>query len=374
MTGQLVEAIDGAAELALAGRAGEYVRRLAASDALLARLARRDAFAGALARALHSLLTGIGLIAVLVVAIGEARSGALAGVLLAAVAFLFLGVSEALAPLPTAARRLGGCRAAAARLAEVCEQRPAIGDPSDPRCPSGLGMLALEGVAIRYGEDQELVLEHADLELAPGERVALIGDSGAGKTTVAELLVRFLDPDRGRVTLDGIDVRALAQDELRRAVLLCDQDAHLFNTTLRENLLIAREDATEPELWDALRAVELDEFAAALPDGLETRVGQQGELVSGGQRQRLALARALLSDARFLILDEPAAHLDAPLARRVMQHVLERSADCGLLVITHAADALDGFDRVLRLERGRPRLAQADHAAACVTPRSVDNY
>lgn len=370
MTGQLVEAIDGSAELALAGRAAEHVRRLADSDATLARLASRDALAASLATGLHSLLTGAGLLVVLIVAIDGVRSGALAGALLAAVAFLFLGAGEALLPLPSAARRLTACSTAASRLEEICTARPAIADPSNPARPSGIGALALDAVSLRYQPDESPVLDEASLRLAPGERVALIGASGAGKTTLAELLVRFLDPDRGRVMLDGIDLRRLTQDDVRRAVLLSDQDAHLFNTTIRENLLIARRDASEAHLWGALRTVELDRWVASLERRLDTVVGQQGELVSGGQRQRLALARALLSDARFLILDEPVAHLDAPLARRVMRHVLEHSAGRGLLVITHATDTLEGFDRVLALKQGRPRPVTAipttshDHLSA----------
>lgn len=165
--------------------------------------------------------------------------------------------------------------------------------------------------------------------------------------------MRFLDPDRGRVTLGGVDIRELHQEDVRRDVLLCDQDAQLFNTTIRENLLLARRAASESELWAALETVELDGFVSELGEGLDTLVGQQGELLSGGQRQRLALARALLSEARFLILDEPVAHLDAPLARRVMARTLDRLGCRGALVITHATDVLRGFDRVVRIDRGR---------------------
>ena len=182
--------------------------------------------------------------------------------------------------------------------------------------------------------------------------MALVGPSGVGKTTLAELLVRFLDPDEGRFTLDGIDLRELAQDDVRREVLLCGQDAHLFNTTVRENLLIARRDAAPGELWGVLGDVELDDFVAGLPDGLDTIVGEEGALLSGGQRQRLALARALLSGARFLILDEPTAHLDAPLAARVMVNVQARTEGRALLVITHASEHLDDFERVVRVHAG----------------------
>ena len=218
--------------------------------------------------------------------------------------------------------------------------------------PPAAGPLAVADVELRYGPGEDAVLRGACLSLAPGERVALVGPSGAGKTTLAELLVRFHDPDAGRVTLGGVDVRELTQDELRAAVLLCAQDAHLFNTSIRENLLLARRGAAQEELWDALGAVALDGWVASLPAGLDTMVGQEGELVSGGQRQRLSLARALIADCRFLILDEPTAHLDGPLARIVTRNILDRAGTRGLLVITHATDDLAGFDRVVRIERG----------------------
>jgi thiol reductant ABC exporter CydC subunit len=352
LTGELVEAIDGAAELAVAGRAGDHVKRLADTDAQLARLGRSDAFSGALASGLGSALTGIGLVVVLLVAIPSVRSGALPGVLLAAVAFMFLASGESVQPLPAAARRLRACTAAARRLEAVCQEVPNVVDPPAPLPLPASGSLAVEDVELRYGPGEHTVLLDACLSVAPGERVALVGPSGAGKTTLAELLVRFHDPDAGRVTLGGVDVRRLSQDDLRRAVLLCGQDAHLFNTTIRENLLIARREAREDELWDALRAVALDEWVATLPGGLDTIVGQEGEFVSGGQRQRLALARALIADCRFLILDEPTAHLDEPLARKVTENVLDRVGTRGLLVITHATDDLAGFDRVVRMDHG----------------------
>ncbi len=353
LTDELVEAIDGSAELALAGRGEDQVSRLRSASGDLAALARRDALAGALAGGVHSLLTGAGLLAVLVVGITAVHSGALPGVLLAAVAFLFMGACESIAPLPLAARRLQACNASALRLQEISEREAPVLDPADPLPVPATGDLETTDVRMRYGAGEELVLDHLDFRLAPGERVALVGPSGEGKTTLAELLVRFLDPVGGRVTLGGVDVRRVAGDELRRVVLLCGQDAHLFNTTIRENLMIARREISDQELWQVLEAVELADFVAALPDGLNTRVGQQGELVSGGQRQRLALARALLSEARFLLLDEPAAHLDAPLARRVIPRVLEFARPRGVLLITHTTDSLEDFDRVIRLDRGR---------------------
>jgi thiol reductant ABC exporter CydC subunit len=359
LTAQLLESVDGAAELALAGRSEEHLARLCAQDAELAGLGRADALAAAAATLLGGALTGAGVLALLLVAIPAVDSGALAGVLLAALVFLLLAAYENVLPLPLAARRLRACVTAAARLRDVCAQRPAVVDPPAPRAPRGGGELRMEGVRFRYAEGgSPWVLDYVDLAVAPGERVALLGPSGAGKSTLAELLVRFHDPQAGGVTLDGIGVRELAQEDLRRAVLLCGQEAHLFNTTIRANLLIARPDAIanpnarEPELWEVLRAVELDEWVGELPDGLDTLVGQDGGFVSGGQRRRLALARALLSPARFLILDEPTAHLDARLAARVMAGVLHAAGERGVLAITHDATLLEGFDRVLALHDG----------------------
>jgi len=352
LTSELVESIDGATELALSGRAAEHVRRLQRSDAALARIARGDALAVAAAQAAGGVLAAAGVLALLLVAIPAVHSGALSGVLLAALVFLLLASYDSILPLSASARGLRICATAAGRLQEITRRRPAVEDPISPRALTGAGELCAEGVSFRYEPGQPWVLDGAELRIAPGERVALMGPSGAGKSTVAELLVRFHDPVRGRVAIDGIDMRALTQRQIRSAVVLCAQDCHVFNTTIRENLLLARRDASEGEIVRALAAVELDEWAAGLPQGLDTVVGQDGELVSGGQRTRIALARALLADSRYLILDEPTAHLDPSLARRVMHNLLSGCDDRGLLVITHDHAALEGFDRALRLQHG----------------------
>ena len=360
LSAELVETIEGATELAVAGRAGERVARLRAADARLAAIARRDALAAGAATVLGSLAAGLTVIAVLAVAIPAVHGGTLAAVLLASLAFLALAAFEGIAPLPLAARRLRACAEAARRIDELCDREPVVADPEHPTPVPPAGALALDGVRVSYGPGAPAVLDGVSLHLAPGRLVALHGPSGAGKTTLAHLLVRFRDVDAGSVTIGGVDVRHVAQEDLRKAVVFAAQDAHLFNTTLRENIQLARRDADEADIWLALERAGAADWARGLPDGLDTLVGEDGGVISGGQRQRIALARALLADGRFVILDEPTAHLDAETARGVMAHIAADAHDRGVLVITHSDAGLEYFDEVLELRDGHiePTLAQ----------------
>ncbi len=357
LTAELVETIEGAAELAVAGRARERIARLRAADGRLAALSRRDGIAAGAATALGSAAAGGSVVAVLLVAIPAVHSGALAGVLVAAIALLVLAAFEGLAPLPLAARRLRACAEAAGRLEELCAREPSVRDPAHPRALPAAGELVVEDLSARYAPAEPWVLEHLSLRLAPGRRVALMGPSGAGKSTLAQLLVRFRDPDAGAVRIGGVDLRELAQEDVRRAVAFAAQDAHLFNTTLRENVLLARREASEEELWAALEAAGAAAWVRTLPDGLDTLVGEDGGVLSGGQRQRIALARALLSDARFLVLDEPTAHLDAATAESVMRAIVTGAGERGVLVITHSELGVELFDEVLELRGGELRRA-----------------
>ncbi|HET7720594.1 MAG TPA: ABC transporter ATP-binding protein, partial [Acidimicrobiales bacterium] len=189
--------------------------------------------------------------------------------------------------------------------------------------------------------------------LRPGRRVAMVGPSGAGKTTVANVLVRFRDLDCGRMTVDGIDVRALDQDDVRRLVGLAAQDAHLFDTTIAENVRLARPGASDDEVGAALHRARAGDWIATLPDGLATRVGERGNRVSGGQRQRIALARVLLAATPVVVLDEPMANLDAATADVLLEDVLAATAGRALLVITHRLAGLEQFDEIVVLDRGR---------------------
>ncbi|HET7507644.1 MAG TPA: thiol reductant ABC exporter subunit CydC [Solirubrobacterales bacterium] len=356
----LVEIASGSAEIAVAGREEEWIARCDRDSARLTRLQRRDALSGGLAVGLGTALAAGGAVLLTAVAIPSVQGGALAGVMLAALALLAMGAFEAVAPLGGAAASVDACAAAARRIEEVLDREPAVAEPSSPRPLGAIGGLEFRDVRFRFDEDGPWVLDGVDLRLSPGRSVALLGPSGVGKSTLAELAVRFRDPVAGTIAVGGVDIRDADSEEVRRAVRLAPQDAYLFTTTLRDNVAVGRADAGDPEIVSALEAVGLGRWLASLPEGLATEVGEEGALVSGGQRQRIAAARLLLADARFLIFDEPTAHLDptgaAALQRRLAS--LAHEGGPGVLVITHELHEPAVFDEVLCLERGRIRALQ----------------
>jgi ABC-type transport system involved in cytochrome bd biosynthesis fused ATPase/permease subunit len=270
-------------------------------------------------------------------------------VLVATLALLAVSSFEAVAPLPAAARELSATLASGRRVLELTGREPAIADPPEPKpLPRGPVTVALEGVTARYA-DEPPILEGFDVTLEPGSRIALVGPSGSGKTTITNLLLRFLDPEKGRVTIGGEDARGLRQEDVRRTFALAGQEAHLFASSIRENLKLARPDATDDELVSALRRAHLAEWVESLPDGLGTLVGEEGMQLSGGQRQRLVVARALLADAPVLLLDEPTAHLDHATAEALVSDVFDAAGERSILLITHRPEGLEHVDEVIAL-------------------------
>ena len=349
LTADLVELLRGAPELVVYGRTEETLARVRAADRRLAALARRDALAAGLAEALSILVVGATVAGVLAVSVSAHASGELDRVFVATLALLALASFDAVTPLPTAARELLASLAAGRRVADLIDRDPAIRDPEHPMpSPSHIAPIALEHVTARY-DAGEPALRNVDLRLDPGRRIGLVGPSGSGKTTVTNLLLRFLEPKEGRVTIAGRDAGEYRQEDVRSMFALAGQDAHVFNATIRANLVIARPDAIDAELWAALHRAQLAGWVESLPDGLDTRVGEEGAELSGGQRQRLTLARALLSDAPVLLLDEPTAHLDPVTARALIRDVVAASEERTLLLITHREEGLELMDEIVKL-------------------------
>ncbi|WP_182663538.1 ABC transporter ATP-binding protein [Streptomyces calidiresistens] len=219
--------------------------------------------------------------------------------------------------------------------------------------PDRVSLASLEEVAVLDARGGERVLHGVDFRAEPGELIALVGSSGAGKSTIAQLLPRLYDTDAGEVLIGGVDVRDLTAESLRSAVGMVTQDGHLFHDTIRANLLLARPDAGEDELWDALRRARLEELISSLPNGLETVVGERGYRLSGGERQRLTIARLLLARPRVVILDEATAHLDATSEAAVQEALTEALAGRTSVVIAHRLSTVRAADRILVLEEGR---------------------
>ncbi len=245
--------------------------------------------------------------------------------------------------------------AAAERIFEMLDVTPDIQDaPGALALPQVQGEVTFDDVHFRYGDGEE-VLHDVDFTVKPGEVVALVGPSGAGKTSIANLLCRFYDPTHGRVLLDGHDLRELQVASLRSHVAVVLQDTFLFNGTVRRNLLYGKPDATNDELVAAARAAYAHDFITAMPDGYDTEIGERGVKLSGGQRQRLALARAILADPRILILDEATSSVDAEAEYLIQQALEEVLKGRTALVIAHRLSTIRNADKIIALENGRIR-------------------
>jgi ATP-binding cassette subfamily B protein len=249
------------------------------------------------------------------------------------------------------------------RLFEVLDLKPALADrPGAVELARIDGRITLRDVSFAYGDDQARVLDGVSLEVPPGAVVALVGPSGGGKSTLASLLARLADPIEGTVAIDGVNLRDVTLASLRRQMAFVPQDSFLFHTTLAENLRFGKPDATVDEMLDACRRARIDGVVARLPAGLETVVGERGHRFSGGERQRIAIARALLADPRVLVLDEATAHLDAESEHAVREAIAELMKGRTTVVIAHRLSTVVDADEIVVLERGR-MVERGRHAA-----------
>ncbi|MFI8951439.1 thiol reductant ABC exporter subunit CydC [Streptomyces sp. NPDC053750] len=350
-----VDLTRGAADLAAYGARRRVHERACRAGDRIAVLERHKALTTSLGSAAVLLLQGAATVGVTWLALRAHAAGALPATHLTVVAVLALVSFEAVAPLPAAARRLTDVQAGARRLADLFDTPPPVTDPPAPvplPTDEPLGV-EITDLRVRHRPDAPPALDGVSLRIPPGERVVLLGASGSGKSTLIAALMRFVPYEAGSIRLGGRELRACAGADVRRVITGMTQDAHVFHTTVRENLILARPDASEADLREAVRGARLLEWVDSLPDRWDTVLGGDGATLSGGQRRRLLLARALLANPPVLVLDEPTEGLDPDTAAAVLADILDATRGRTTLLVTHERSGLTAADQIVTFDRGR---------------------
>jgi ATP-binding cassette subfamily C protein CydC len=285
------------------------------------------------------------------IVIPQVTAGDINGVMLGTFALMTLASFEAVNPLPLAAQMWNSSREAARRLFDVVDTEPAVNENSSKSAITSYE-LQISNLTFTYPSQNIPALKDITFTVPEGRSIAIVGPSGAGKSTIANLLFRFWDYELGEITLGGESLKALHQDEVRKRCALVSQNSHFFNTSIRENLRLARPSMSQEEMESAARAAQIHEFIAGLPKGYDAFIGEQGLRLSGGERQRLAIARAFLKDAPILVFDEPTANLDPLTERQVLATLFETMRGRTSLLITHRLVGLENIDEILVMEHG----------------------
>lgn len=352
MKAQLVDSITGIVELAAFGQTHRQAQRIAELDKRLTGLQGRVANMTGIVDAVGLLIVNVTVWLVLWLAIPLVHSGQLEGIYLAVVALTVQSSFEAVLPLPLAVHYWVESMAAARRLLAIVDRSPAVFDKAEGVLPSADATIKVEKLSFRYNEQGTEVLHDISFTLASGKSLAIVGPSGAGKSTLLYLLLRFWDYDQGTIWLGGQELKSYQSQKLRNMFSVVSQQSHMFNASIRDNILLARPDASEAEFQQVLESAELSDWVRSLPQGYDTMVGQNGHALSGGQRQRIAIARALLRNAPILILDEPTVGLDALTEEAIMRTIEKLMTGRTMILITHRLTGLQGIDEILVLDAG----------------------
>jgi ATP-binding cassette subfamily C protein CydCD len=356
----LVDGIQGLADLLAFGRSADYLERIQSLSAAQAQIQRRMAWISGLQTALMSLFTNLGMWLVLLIAIPLVISGQFNGVYLAVIALIALSSFEAVQPLPVAAQHLSENLEAAQRLFEIVDTKLEVATPKLPQAMPDEFAISVKNLSFQYpvfSDPSSIAVSpfcilHSSFTIPTGKRLAIVGPSGAGKTTLLDLLLRFWEFHEGEINLGGVDIRRLDPEDVRRQMTVVSQRTHLFNASVRENLLIANSKASPQAIIQAAQQAEIHEFIESLPEGYETFIGEQGLRLSGGERQRIAIARALLKNVPILLLDEPTANLDPITERAVMENIHALMAGRSTLLVTHRLVGMAWMDEILVMRKG----------------------
>ena len=357
----LVEGITGIADLVAFGREDLLLGRAEHITAAQQPARKQLAQARGIAAGLTALLVGLAALTVLGFGVSLVSDGSLDGVYLAILPLIAIATFEAVGPLSAAYEHLGRSRAAATRLVELVDTPASVAEPSPSakltlqnNTSSALTVadLVVTDLSFRYAEGESLVLQNATVQIPAGSFAVITGPSGSGKSTLSNLLLRFWEYSQGSIQLNGYELNRLGLDEARSVVALVAQHDHLFDTTLRDNLLLGDSRADDERLFEACDAVCLGDWVRALPAGLEERAGENGNRLSGGERQRVMIARALLTEAPILILDEATEHLDEEMQLDVLRGILRWRSGLTTIMITHEAPNISGIDLRLQCSKG----------------------
>jgi ATP-binding cassette subfamily C protein CydC len=350
----IVDGLQGSSELRVYGGIDTHERHVDRLSAQLCAAQQRMSDLYGTSQGVLMLCATLALWGTLWLAPPRVSSGALPGPDLVMLALFVLASFEAVTPLPMALQMLGESLAAARRIFSLADLDPVVSDPAVAAPLPARPDLHLRGVTMRYRDGAPPALRNVSLDLPAGRRVAVVGPSGAGKSSLANVLLRFWEYQSGSIELGGIELRECAAEDIRQRIAVVSQDTYLFNATIRENLQIARPDATQSQLEAACRDAQLHDFIATLPAGYDTELGAAGARLSGGQARRLGIARALLLDAPLLILDEPTEGLDTLTERALLQAIMPLMEGRSVLLITHRLSALsDHVDEILVMEHGQ---------------------
>ena len=355
---QLIDGIQGLPDLLAFGRGGDQARQIASTGMQYGQTQKQMAHISGVHSGLSTLLTNLGLWLMLVLVIPLVTSGEIQGVMLGTFALMTFASFEAVNPLPLAAQMWNASREAAKRLFEVVDAEPEIVENREQRIENGANQalvpgLQLSNLSFNYPNTTTPALQNVTFDLPPGASIAIVGPSGAGKSTIANLLLRFWEFESGAIRLGGDSLQSLNQDEVRKRCALISQNSYFFNTTIRENLRLARPSMSREEMESAAQAAHIHEFVMNLPKGYDTFIGEQGLRLSGGERQRLAIARALLKDAPILICDEPTANLDPITEKEVLAALFAIIKRKTAILITHRLLGLENIDTIVVMDKGQ---------------------
>jgi len=351
---QLVDGIQGLADLLAFGRGTDRLNQISTAGAAYGSTQKRMARISGVHSALSTFFTNFGLWLVLLIVIPQVREGNINGVMLGTFALMTLASFEAVTPLPLAAQMWNSSREAARRLFEVVDAEPIVKEIREKRKEiSSSTNLQFSNLSFSYPPQNIPVLQDITFTIPSGKSIAIVGPSGAGKSTLANLLLRFWDYEVGDIRLGGNPLKALNQDEVRARFALVSQNSYFFNTSILENLRLARRSASQEEIDSAVRLAQIHDFIESLPKGYDTLIGEQGLRLSGGERQRLGIARALLKNAPIMIFDEPTANLDPQTEKQVLETLFETMRGKTYLLITHRLIGLEQVDEILVMDKAQ---------------------